>query len=99
MRSLLARIPLWVIYVGIAVGAVLSYRPARELLIMQEPWLVVVKTSVTVNFLLLLFLWGMTAEKATKGMSKRKAWLFWAMGLTAILLVYRFVGGHGTIFG
>lgn len=95
----LARVPLWTWYVLIAAGAFLSYRPAKDILILQEPWMVVLKSPVTVNFVLFLFLWGVAADKATKHMDKKKGWLIWATGFAAIILTYRFIGGHGTIFG
>ena len=93
------KVPIWVTYPVIVIGAILSYQTAKTLMIMQEPLVVIVRSSVTLNFLLFLFLWGVASDRATRGMPRKKGWLLWGIGFAAILLVWRFIGGHGTLLG
>lgn len=95
----LAKIPVWVWYVLIVSFAILSYAPAKALLTTQDAVVTVIKSPITVNFVLLLFLWGLVADKVTKRVSRRKGWLLWLVGFVAIILVYRFIGGYETLFG
>lgn len=95
----LAKIPVWVWYVLIVSGAILSYAPAKALLTTQDATVTVIKSPITVNFVLFLFLWGLVADKIAKGMSRRKGWLLWLAGFAAIILAYRFIGGYETLFG
>ena len=96
--SLLKRIPIWAVYVTIAVGMVLSYQFVRAALIIQDAWILVIRSSVTLNFVLLLFLWGVTVDKWTKNMPKQKGWLLWGIGFAVIIIAYKFIGGYRTIF-
>ena len=98
MASLLNKIPIWAVYIAIAIGVVLSYQLVRATLIVQDIWIFVIKSNVTLNFVLLLFLWGVTADKWTKKMSKKKGWLIWGIGFLVIIVVYKFIGGYETIF-
>jgi len=99
IKGTLSRIPIWVSYIAIVVGAILSYMPAREVMIAQDAWVIVIRSGVTLNFILLLFLWGVLADRWTKKMPKKKGWFIWGIGFILIIVVYKVVGGYDTIFG
>jgi uncharacterized membrane protein len=87
------------LYVAIVIGAILSYPGAREIMIKQDVWIETIISPITVNVVLFLFMWGVVADKRTKGMSRKKGWLIWGLGFVAIIIVFRFIGGMPTIFG
>lgn len=99
MARIMSQIPLWTWYALIAVGVVLSYQGAKEAMIRQDAWVLTVRSPITLNSILLLFMWGMIADKVTKGKSRRTGWVIWGIGLAVLILVFRFVGGAVTIFG
>jgi uncharacterized membrane protein YozB (DUF420 family) len=94
----LKAIPLWVVFVVVGVLTVLSYQPAREVMISQYVWIIVQKSPVTVNLALLLFLWGVTADRWGKNKTRWKGWMLWGVGFCVIIMVYTIVGGYDTIF-
>lgn len=89
-------------YVLIAVFMVLSYAPAKEVIIRQSAWEKVVMSNITVNFVLLFFLWGMLADRISKSLKWNtrswKSWFLFSAGLIAMMLLFRFAGGMLTIF-
>lgn len=88
-----------ILYALIGVLAIVCYVPARSRMVVQDAWVWVVKSNVTLNFIIFLFLWGIIADKYTKGMSKKKSWAIWGVGFMVIILAFRFMGGMETIFG
>ncbi len=87
-----------IIYILLAIGITVSYLPAREAMIPQTAWLWVVKSPITLNFVVLFFLYGVACDKMTKGMTKKKSWLVWGVGLLILILLFSVVGGMSTIF-
>ena len=97
MRKTL-RIPHSVIYTLLGIAMLLSYSPAREVMKAQTAWLWVVKSTVTLNFVLLFFLCGWASDRLTKGMSRKRSWLIWAVALVVLVVALHFLGGMPTIF-
>jgi hypothetical protein len=87
------------IYSLIIVTAASGYWFVRSVMIDQQTWFVVLKSNITLNFVLLFFLYGVLCDKITKRVSKKKAWMVWGAGLLILLLFFRFVGGYETVFG
>ena len=86
-------------YIFAGAVAAVSYLHAKEAMIVQDAWIWIIKSNVTFNFILFLFLWGLVADKYTKHMPKKKGWLIWGVGFIIIILIFRFIGGMETIFG
>lgn len=98
MRKAIAK---WVTlpsYILILVAVVLVYVPTREIMIAQTAWIRIIKSDLTLNVFLLLFMWGLLIDKLTKKMSRRKGWIIWGVGTILLILFFRFVGGFETIF-
>jgi len=85
-------------YALVAVLIGICYFPAREIMIRQTAWIEVMKSNVTLNFVLFFLLFGVVCDKLTKGMPKRKAWLIWGIGLLVLIILFR-SAGMDTIFG
>lgn len=99
LTASLKAIPLWLVFAVVAILAVVSYQPARELMTMQYAWIIVKKSAITVNLMLLLFLWGVTADRVTKNRARWKGWMLWGLGFAAIIVAYSVIGQYDTIFG
>jgi peptidoglycan/LPS O-acetylase OafA/YrhL len=98
LKAALNAIPLWAIFVAVGVLTVLGYQPAREVMISQYTWIIIQKSPVTVNLMLLLFLWGVSVDRMGKNKPRWKGWALWAVGFVVIIVVYSVVGGYDTIF-
>lgn len=83
----------------IALLTVPAYIYARSKMTMIIAYLYIMQSNITFNFVLFLFLYGVVATKFTKGMSRRKQWLVWAIGMVLLVLFFRYVGGFPTIIG
>jgi len=88
-----------VAYIAIVIAVLLSYSSVRETMILQQTWLTLVKSNITLNFVLFLFLYGIFCDRLTKKMSCRKGWIIWGIGLMVLIFFFRFVGGFETILG
>lgn len=88
-----------ILYIVIAIVAGLSYLPAREVMKLQTAWVWVIKSDITLNFVVLFFLYGYLCDKFTKGWSKKRAWLVWGIGLAVLIFIFRFLGNMPTIWG
>jgi uncharacterized membrane protein YcjF (UPF0283 family) len=97
MRSKAIMMPLAFGILAVATG--LTYLIARDMMITTRPWLYVVQSNVTLNFVLFLFGWGVTSEQLTKGKTRRAQWIVFGIGMIAIILFFKFVGGFPTIAG
>lgn len=87
-----------ILYILIAILTVLSYLQAKQLMIVQDAWIWIIKSNVTMNFIIFLFLWGVFIDKATKKMSKKKGWAIWAVSLAILIMVFKYIAGMETIF-
>jgi hypothetical protein len=75
------------------------YWYVRSFMILQEPWSIVWQSKVTVNMMLVLFLWGYFVDKKYKGSSFLKYYGIMFGGLFIIGLVFRFGFDVKSIFG
>ena len=98
MKTALVRRAYPIIYIVLGVGVVVSYFPAREVMKLQTAWMWVVKSDVTLNFVVLFFLYGLGCDKLTRQMSRKKRWWVWAVGLVLLIIAFATVGGMPTIF-
>lgn len=96
MKTLAAKVPMPVWYVLVGIGAIFSYAPARANMLHQDAWIIAVQSNITVNFILLFFMWGLLSDRLTKHMPKKKGWLVWGIGLILMVLFFKFVGGFET---
>lgn len=87
-----------IIYILLIVGIALSYIPAKSVMILQTAWIWIMSSTVTLNFVILFFLYGLVCDKYTKNMSKRKAWIIWIVGMLVLVVLLRILG-MSTIFG
>ena len=86
-------------YIFIGLLIVPAYLYGRSIMIWFDSYVMVTKTNMTLNFLLLFFFYGVLCDRLTKKMSKRKGWVIWGIGLVILMLFFRFAGGYETIFG
>lgn len=87
------------IYGAIGIAMVASYMNVKDILLRQDAWVEVMQSPMTLNVVLLLFVWGVFADKTTKKMPRWKGWLIWGIGYAALILVLATVGGVPTRFG
>lgn len=89
----------WIaLYCIIVAGVVFAYGPTKELMIRQDAWVQIVRSAMSVNLFLFLFMWGVVSERVTKGMPRKKGWIVWGIGLAVIIGTLR-LAGLPTIFG
>lgn len=88
-----------ILYVLVAIVAGLFYLSAREIMKVQTAWVWVVRSDITLNFVVLFFLYGLLCDRYTKGQSKKKSWVIWGGGLAILVLAFKFLGDMPTIFG
>lgn len=93
------RIPVWTGYVILPAVVFFSYPLVRDIMISQEGTFWAVISGVTLNIILLYFIWGVLSDKLTKGKSKRYSWTVFFIGIFVLTLIFRFVGGLETILG
>lgn len=96
------KVPLWAWYIVAGVGVGLSYFPAKAHMIAQDAWIWVVKSNVTVNFILLFFIWGMLTDRISKdkGWSTNgmKSWGMFFVGIIVLVTIFTVFGGYETIW-
>ena len=88
-----------VAYILIGILIIPAYWHGLKTLTWFDSTLTITTSNMTVNFLLLFFLYGVVCDRATRKMSKRKGWTIWIVGLIILLVIFRFVGGYETIIG
>lgn len=89
-----------ILFAVVAVWTIAGYYPAiHEMRFFDRVWMIVRKGPLTVNLVLFLFLYGVIADRYTKKMKKWQSWLIWGVGIIAVIMFFRFVGGYNTIFG
>lgn len=91
------------IYLALAIGLGATYLTAINDIKNQDAWLTVIESNVTINFLLLFYLYGCFADFLCKkrGWSyhNKKSWLVWGIGIIVLILIFRNIGDMETIFG
>lgn len=92
-----------IIYTVLALTLVVTYIPAIINIKNQDAWLYVIESNVTINFLLLFYLYGCFADYFCKkrgwSYNDKKSWLVWGIGIIILLVIFRNIGGMETIFG
>lgn len=87
------------VYVAIILIMSVSYYFVRQMFIDQSPWSVVQIAPLTINMLLLYFLWGYFIEKRLKSKSQTYRLSIDFAGFLIITLVFRFGFGMKSILG
>jgi len=87
---------LFIAFAGMCGG---FYMSARSIMIVQNTWLYIMESNVTLNFALLFFLWGIACDKFTKGKGRAYQWIVFGIGVAVLILFFRFVGGYETLIG
>lgn len=102
LTILKSKLPI-IIYAVLAITLIFTYLPAINNIKNQNAWLYVIESNVTINFLLLFYMYGHFADYFCKkrgwGYNDKKSWLLWGIGIIVLLLVFRNIGGMETIFG
>lgn len=86
-------------YILIFIAVVLLYVPTREEMIAQTAWVNIIKSTFTLNVLLAFFVWGIMIDKLTRKLPRKISWAIWGIGIVALVLIFKFVGGLPTVFG
>lgn len=89
---------LQIVYAVVAILAVAAYAFAWELMVINRPWYYIIESNITLNFVLLFFLWGVISDILTKGKKKKVQWVVFGVGLIALVLFFKVVGKFPTIF-
>lgn len=92
------KLHIW-LYVLLGIATIIAYPIARALMIEDIAWYYKIISNITVNFVLLLFLYGVTVDKMTKHMSRKKGWIIWGIGFIVLILFFKYVAQWPTIFG
>ena len=94
----LNRIPTRLYYVTVGLLVIPAYIFGWQILTDQATCYVAILSKVTVNLVLLFFFVGMWTDRATKGMSRKKGWLIWAIVTICLIMFFKYVGGMETRF-
>ena len=88
------------VYIAVGLGIGFSYIPARTHMISQWAWTWIVKSNVTLNFILIFFIWGLLCDKISKergwSTSGSKSWLLFLVGIIALIFIFKVLGGYPT---
>lgn len=76
--------------VAVAASALFFVRPQ---ILSQDSMYTAKASNISVNYVLALYLYGVGADRLAKRVGKRKAWLIWGLGLTAMLVALKYVFG------
>ena len=91
------------VYVAVGLGVAFSYIPARTHMISQWAWTWIIKSNITINFILIFFIWGMLSDRISKdkgwSTTGRKSWLLFFVGIAVLIFVFRALGGYPTRWG
>lgn len=87
-----------IIYAVVAILVVVAYPFAQALMATNYPWFYIIQSNITLNFVILFFLWGVVSDIYTKGKSKKTQWIVFAVGLIALVLFFKVIGKFPTIF-
>ena len=83
------------VYVAVGLGVAFSYIPARTHMASQWAWTWITKSNVTLNFILIFFIWGLLCDRISKdkgwSTSGSESWLLFILGIIALVL-----GGYPT---
>jgi len=83
-------------YYIVALALLPAYIFGQNLLATQSTSYPAIINQVTVNFVILLYIIGVQISGYTKGMSKAKGWVIWAVIMVALILVFKYIGGMQT---
>jgi len=88
------------VYIAVGSGVAFSYIPARTHMASQWAWTWIIKSNVTLNFILIFFIWGILCDKLSKergwSTSGRRSWLLFALGIVLLIFVFKYLGGYPT---
>jgi len=93
----------WVaLYTLVGLATIILYFPARAHMIVQDAWIYVVQSPVSLNFIFLFGLWGIVSDKISRRFgwktNSKKSWAMFAIGLASLILFFKFIGGYETIW-
>jgi len=94
LKTALSKIPKK--YYIVALALLPAYIYGQDLLSTQSTTYPAIINQITVNFVILLYLVGVQVSIYTKGMSKAKGWIIWAVVMVALILVFKYIGGMQT---
>jgi len=88
------------VYIAVGLGVGFSYLPARTHMASQWAWTWIVKSNVTLNFILIFFIWGLLTDKISKdrgwSTSGKKSWGLFLVGIVFLIFVFKYLGGYPT---
>lgn len=92
---------MWIVlYVAVAALVVLAYEPAKQYMISQDPWAWIIQSNITLNFVLIFFIWGVLTDRISVergwGTNSKKSWGLFFIGLLALIAMFKFLGGYPT---
>ena len=77
----------WIaLYSLLAIGAIASYPSAHKIIIDQSCMFISVISNVTLNLILVFFMWGVIADRLTKRYPKWIGWTVWGIGMVCMIL-------------
>jgi len=89
-------------YTVLFIGLCIWYIPSINIMRNQDAWLYVIKSDITINFLLLFYLWGHFSDVYCKKkgwtLKDKRGWLVWGAGLILLILFFNIVGGYTAIW-
>lgn len=82
---------LWYIVLGLIIVA--GYPVMKETLLLQTAWVMIVKSPVTVNAVLLMYVWERLVYKIREGKNRRTTFIIWIIGVAAWMAMVLFQKG------
>jgi hypothetical protein len=100
VKTALQQVPLYIWYIIAGVATGIAYLPARAHMIAQNAWLWVIQSNVTLNFVLIFFIWGMLTDRISKDRgwktSSLKSWMLFFIGIAVLITIFSVIGGYET---
>ena len=84
------------IYALIAILFIVSYITIHSMIIDQSCYFTMTISNITLNLLLLFFMWGIISDRLFKRLPRKVGWLLWGAGTMLLILFFKFVGGYDT---
>ena len=89
----------WIaLYSLLIIGVGTSYLSAHRIIIDQSSMFITVISNVTLNLILVFFMWGIIVDKATKRYPKWVGWTVWGIGMVCMIAFLTKGAGFETRF-
>ena len=89
----LKNVPDYIWYVVLGLIVILGYPLMKETLLLQTAWVMIVKSPITVNAVLLMYVWERFIYKVREGKNRRTTFIIWLVGVALWMAMVLFQKG------